>query len=338
MHPMITVDAYRSQRWAFTLIELLVVITIIGILVGILFVVGKMARDAARSAVTKARIEEVLRACSAVTDGDAGGSAAAIIHRQLHAQVPTVVRGITHYIQDQRNGRWYPGAGESWIVPPYARYEFPHPWGKIPTDLPGDAPTQPPAADAVLTIESHNLSDLTPVLSEHLLYLSGILESGRFPTTADAQHAYRTDRSTGAPWNDGWGMPLIVGFGQFHPRKNTAVSFDGIAEDLFLRRAKTSYGYWRSLYLAIGAVGPTMPDTVTISEITQESADWTTPSTGILPRLWTGIHQTINLSSATEQWRTDGSFNAFVTPPWNQVESHRDHEKIRFMSAPLEIQ
>lgn len=328
----------RRERQAFTLIELLVVIGIIGLLTGMLFVAGRMARDAARGAVTKARIDEVLRACSAVTDGEAGGSAATVIHRQLHAQVPTVVRGISRFIQDQRYGRWYPSPGEGWIDPPYSPYEFPHPWGKVPTDLPGDAPSQPPAADAVLAIESHQLSDLTPIVTEHLLYLSGILESGRFSTLADAQRAYRTDRSTSAPWNDGWGKPLIVGFGQFHPRKNTALSFDGVAEDLFLGRAKTSYGYWRSLYLSIAAVGPTLPDTVTVTEITAEGPDWTTPTTGILARLWLGVHQGINKSSATERWRTDGSFNAFVTPPWSQVENFRGNGRIMFLSAPLEIQ
>ena len=345
MRSTLSIYRDRAAQRAFTLIELLVVIGIISLLAGMLFVAGRMARDAARGAVTKARIDEVLRALSAVTDGEAGGSAATVIHRQMHAQVSKVVRGITGFIQDQRKGRWYPGPGESWIVPPYASYEFPHPWGKVPTDLPGDAPTQPPAADAVLAIESHRLSDLTPVISENLLYLSGILESARFPTLAEAQQAYRTDRSTGAPWNDGWGRPLVVGFGQFHPRKNTALvfkevtgTFNGIEEDLFLRRSKTSYGYWRSLYLSIGAVGPTLPDTVTASEITQESADWTSPSTGILARLWTGVHQVVNQSSATERWRTDGSFNAFVTPPWNGVVTQRDKGKIMFLSTPLEIQ
>ena len=335
----------HAARRAFTLIELLVVISIICLLVGMLFVAGRMARDAARGAVTKARIDEVLRALSAVTEGEAGGTAATIIHRQLQPQAPTVVRGISRFILDQRHGRWYPATGESWIAPPYASYEFPHPWGKVPTDLPGDAPSQPPAADAVLALESHKLSDLTPVISEHLLYVSGILENARFPTLVEAQHAYRTDRSTGAPWNDGWGRPLVIGFGQFHPRKNTALvfeevmtDFNGIEEDLFLRRAKTSYGYWRSLYLSIGAVGPTLPDTVAASEIALESADWTTPSTGILARLWAGVHQTVNKSSATERWRTDGSFNAFITPPWTGVVSQRDNGKLMFLSAPLEIQ
>ncbi len=347
----------KLLRWAparaFTLIEVLVVITVIAILAALLIPVIEMIRDQARATVTAGRMDEATRALTTIVVAD-GETPGFVLHRRLQEYQPTVVRGVLTYRRNLVTSEWSPAPTlsendppstmQEWITPPYRRYEFPHPWGSIPTDAPGDVMTELTPTGTVLPIENHSLGDLTPVLSAELLRISGSLDA-RFSTDAAAWTAYRTDRRRSAPWNDAWGRPLMLSFALFHPRKFTHPPLKEwihfTPEDQFVRSARVAYGYSRSLYVAGAGVGPRLPDAVVPASITQEASDWTTPDTGLLAQLWAQSIAVAGSASGVELWRTDGTvtppINAFAKPPWAGVRRAHVNGRYCLVAAPVEI-
>jgi prepilin-type N-terminal cleavage/methylation domain-containing protein len=330
------------MRRAFTLVELLVVIAIIGLLIGLLVPLGLKALLMARGTKTAVRIQALQRALSENPDlADGQRTMAADLHARLAALAPTgTIPGVTRFAIDQRLGTQFPKQG-TWIPTPYPAWCFPHPWGKLPTDLSENPPSRLPDPTEVVPMEEHGLRDLNPDFSAECFVLAGLLDA-----TAIAD--YRTDRDPDRPWNDAWGYPIVVGLGLYQPRANTAISA-GVAtfrgsgqtrtfQDLFIRRAVDRYGYARSLYISAGAVGPKLPDTVSEADLGDASATWT--GGGLLAALWTAINDTCNAADGTEVWRTTASGpNPFIDPPWKGVRTASGPGGVyRLLAAPLEVQ
>jgi len=354
-------SATATTRRAFTLIELLMVIAVIAVLSAVLFPLINMLRDQARAAVTRVRIDETQRALGQVA-GDT--SPALTLHRWLQGADPSLARGVldfekrtaqTRAVLGTANTRdeyglkeaWFPKSGQDWIRPPWKVWEFQHPWGTDPTDLPGDAPTTLPPAGAPPAIESHRLADLCPRLSQDLLTQAGILGAG------DQLQGYRSQRSPGKTWNDGWGRPLVVAFAIYQPRCNTALGaqenqihagwdnsqdYKLIRPDLFLTRANKAYGFSRAVYLSTGAIGKTLLAPLDDDVIANAAGDWTS-ATGTLTTLWRQINAVANTAdNGDELWRTDGTVtpirNPFNNAPWDGISSRKRGRQRCFIAAP----
>jgi hypothetical protein len=179
--------------------------------------------------------------------------------------------------------------------------------------------------------QSRNLGQLSPIRSSEILQAIGILSPG-----SEGTNAYRTDRSTKAPWNDRWGNPLVVSFAIFMPARydwNSAATTpwplaeqsDGLlgGRDLFLTKSREFYGYDRALYFGVGAVGPVLDEELPVS--------W---SDGVVNRqtlrtLWKQI--AVNCSAA--DWTQD----SFADPPWSGVRIGTSDEDRSYLAIPITI-
>lgn len=325
------------MRHGLTMMEILIVIAIISVLAGLLMPAIGYARLLARGTLTAQRCDDVLRAVGQLANESE--SASQVLHRALAANG---LPGIVTFKRDIRWGELFPASGD-WIPIPYPPWCFAHPWGRIPTDLPGDAPNALPTAP--LERESHDLSDLTPLYTVPLLRAAGLIED------SDPVTAYRSNRASRMPWNDGWGRPLVVGLGMYHPRRNLALAIreqekdqkktaavQRIRQDLFHKRAQSTYGFTRAFYLSVGSIGTGPSTPLTNQLLTDANGDWDTPDTGILAELWRQIHEICNQDSdGNDLWTSDGDRDPFSDPPWNGIKRGRVAGRYAFLSAPQEV-
>ena len=296
----------------FTLIELLVVVAVIGILSSLLFPVLSMIMTSAKFLKSSQRLDEAIRALNGLGGQEISNAAAQLIHQRLAERAG--VLGVTEFEIDKRLGIFLPLKGD-WIPAPYSAPYLAHPWGRVPTDTPGAAPTAIPTAP--LPVEDFTLSQMQAQDSAVLMELAGIIPDGQAAS-------YASDHRAAQPWNDAWGRPLLLAWALYLPRKNTAVlnftdrgshgvtasgqSTRGQREDLFLQRAMDAYGFHRAVYLAGGVVGPFLPTTVPTLDVPSASFPV------LLTDLWSSVVTVCN----GEGWRTDAGagINAWTTPPW----------------------
>lgn len=166
---------------------------------------------------------------------------------------------------------------------------------------------------------ARNLADLSPLHTLALLQAAGVLED---PSGADE---YRSNRSPAKPWNDAWGNPLIVVAAAFHPPRHDArgvdVTNDAMTDaayhrsrDFLIHRARTLFGYASSVYLSVGAMGPTPAATTRTAAGAADDAPLTWTAGGdniVLQQAWMDIR----VICAAEEWNE----RAFSTPPWSGV-------------------
>lgn len=348
--------AKRSGTQAFTLIELLVVIAIIGVLAALLLPAISQILLAARGAKTSARLQNVLRQVSTLGGGGEGDEAvpiSEILHVGIAGITPSgSIPGVRRWKLDQRVGERVPVDG-TWIAPPWPPYVFAHPWGKQPTDLPGDAPDRLPEPDEILVDETRSLDDFTARFSAEILAVIGLLPPDD-PGTSEHEgvRAYRSDRSPDQHWNDAWGNPLLVGFALYHPRQNSQITSGGAVlgranyfrnrPDLFVRRAVDTYGYFRAVYLAPAAIGPILPATTSDSDLVDPNGDWSTQGSGILDQAWDAVMDNANRRpDGTPQWVSDGTTDPprdpLLQPPWTGVRKGNAAGMICWLHAPMEF-
>jgi prepilin-type N-terminal cleavage/methylation domain-containing protein len=178
---------------------------------------------------------------------------------------------------------------------------------------------------STLTAESHlpqpfDLGLLSPIKTVALLQAAGILEGD--DSSNQGPQAYRTLRDKSKPWNDHWGNPLVVSAALFQPERYRRDADEFNRRDLFLKAAKDVYGYNRSLYIAVGATGPTAASGLngswSIADDEQE-----------LVNRWNQIRDVCKAKEWTEE--------AWVAPVWKDVRVTTRGAERCMLTAPLEI-
>jgi hypothetical protein len=138
---------------------------------------------------------------------------------------------------------------------------------------------------------------------------------------------YRKDRRTTQAWNDAWGNPLLVSYALFQPERFSRV-FDGQnRRDLLLHGAMTAYKYNRSIYLAAGAIGPTIRDRTKLDALAASTA--ASGDAPVLRALWTQVRECCKAYDWTER--------SFDQPPWKGVRNLSTAGERCFLTSPLEL-
>ncbi len=132
---------------------------------------------------------------------------------------------------------------------------------------------------------------MSPIRSIQLLQASGLLPPG-----AEGREAYRSDRTPGRPWNDPWGMPLVIVYALWQPER---FELDMLHDeeykitryrDRLLKASQREYGRSRSLYLAIGCPGPELDDDVL--SVWNGSSAWSSDDDAkVLRMLWRQVRR-----------------------------------------------
>jgi prepilin-type N-terminal cleavage/methylation domain-containing protein len=165
----------------------------------------------------------------------------------------------------------------------------------------------------------YDLGYLSPLRTVALLQAAGVLGLDDAPL-------YRTDRRTRQPWNDAWGRPLVVAYALFQPERFHRVWDVENRRDLLLHGAQKAYKYSRSLYLAVGAVGPTVRENAALADLAASDGP---ADAAALRRLWLQVRDT----AKANEW-TEASFDA---PPWKDVRDRKQAGERCFLTAPIEL-
>jgi prepilin-type N-terminal cleavage/methylation domain-containing protein len=168
--------------------------------------------------------------------------------------------------------------------------------------------------------QPYDLGYLSPLRTLALLEASGLL-------SPDDEPKFRSDRRSRQPWNDAWGNPLVVVYALFQPERFHRAWDAENRRDLLLHGAQKAYGYTRSLYLAVGAIGPTIRDRGTLAALAASSdrAGDAAP----LRELWLQVRDT----DRANEW-TEASFD---DPAWKDVRDRRQGGERCFLTAPIEL-
>ncbi len=179
--------------------------------------------------------------------------------------------------------------------------------------------TQPPgqrarSSSGTWTTESIALRDFYSEKTGPLLYYAGILTPA--PNFADsttdtssratALAAYAADRTIKQPWNDAYGSPIIIAYARW---------------DDPAAASSVQHAHARGISLAVGAPGSSPAG----------SGAWTTRWGDI----WTQI---TSACDPNNDWRVDGTTNAWTDPPWTGVRSKRSQAGgTCVLAAPVEL-
>jgi hypothetical protein len=161
--------------------------------------------------------------------------------------------------------------------------------------------------------ERHRIHELWPRLTSELFVFLQL--------TADTE-TVEDNRNPKQPWNDAWGFPLIISYAIYQPPEYTGGDVRKY-RDYYLNQALAVYQYNRSLYVSVGAPGPSIAPYDLID-------DWEKNYTN----LWNHI---CDVTMPTEDlWWTEESFNV---APWSGIHDLKVPDDIRhaFISAPVEF-
>lgn len=349
-----------TTRRGMSLVEILIVVAVIGVLIGMLLPAIGTLRFRSRVLLTNQRMDQVLAALQGV--GRENGSASYVLQRDLG------LGGTAEFSLDATNqadvagGAWhacYPAAAANApgnaVVPvaaPGAPPVLAYPWGKArqywirepwycdPLGLPARDPGDPAMTAAERddwyarwrTPERHALAELWPRRTFALLRRAGVFE-------ADGEAAALrrfNDRGRGQRWNDAWGNPLVVAYAIYQP---TRCELGGrYLRDAYLKEALAQYQYNRSLYVAVGAAGPTLdPAVVPAGTLPTGGHDsvqaWEQPCADLWAHVCAGA-----MGDGQPVWDE----TSFDRPPWqgNRLGDREAKGKPRvrpLLSAPVEI-
>lgn len=335
-----------SQR-GVTLIEMLIVIGIIAVLIGLLLPVAGMVRERAHWLDAANRVELVRRALSAVEPEE--GSAAIALMRRASLPGVTQTSYQRHHADPAQRDRLAAAEG-AWLA-----YDLPwqlrFPLGRSAV---GFTSTNPYQSTGPGTGSGGNwqfvksttyagipftLAEMTSAFTPALLVAAGICPD------ADA---YRQDRGPTRPWNDPWGQPLIIGLGLYQYGPITAdarsrwpwteVGTTGeqdLTSPAFAKQwseVRTHYGVLRTLYLAVGAIGPEGPVGLA-SSLTDANID----------ACWQQILTLCNTADdGSELWRMAPSasppVDALAHPPWQGLRQRKLGSKQSLLALPLVVE
>jgi prepilin-type N-terminal cleavage/methylation domain-containing protein len=318
---------FDRLRTGFTLIELMVVVAIAGLLMGLVIALIPQVRFQAKALETTERIEAILQSFTRL--GIQEGSTALMIQKGLNTAADHNYGVVFFYFPNNqllpvpengtpagRLGNYAKGGDWLDLSKPY---HFGFPWGK---SNPTGFASRDPDKTGVAPNERSNvtLDKLHQKRTLQLLALAGIIDATN--PLSDYQNP-----STKKQWNDGWGHPLVVSYGIFQPSDSLALGNAG-AEDTAgkqVQKALDLFQYNRSIYITIGAAGPTLKTPIDLST----SAGANTA----IDNIWTQVCESCEASTWTE--------SSFDHPPWQGVKKGKKRvngKEIRsLLSAPLEF-
>jgi hypothetical protein len=158
---------------------------------------------------------------------------------------------------------------------------------------------------------------MSPLPTIGLLQASGVLRQG---TTGEDD--YRNGRKSTEPWNDAWGHPLVVVYALFQPERYVRNFDQQNRRDKLLKDALKAYQYNRSVYLAVGAAGGSMPATLPLT--------WAAGSDAVTMRdYWMQIRDV----SGAAAWNE----TAFSAPPWKGLKRGKKNGYTCYVSTPTEV-
>jgi prepilin-type N-terminal cleavage/methylation domain-containing protein len=172
-----------------------------------------------------------------------------------------------------------------------------------------------------------DLGQMSPLRTLELLQAAGLV--------TDAV-AWRSDRRTSAPWNDAWGSPLVVSYAIFQPERyrNSSDPADQNQRGLLLDRCQERYGYNRSLYIAVGAVGATVRSADAGLTLPNPWPDRNVPwdaakDAEVMRWLWRQARECGDAEEWTETWQEKR--------PWEGVRARTTGGHMGILYAPTEL-
>lgn len=278
------------NRRGFTMIEILVVITVIMLLAGMILAVTGLLRRKAGEVNTIQRMEEIARGLASL--GVSKGNTAYVLQKE--GGLPGV---LTYDVDDTTLAVSESNLGQGALV--YTNpHHFAYPWGKR-RDTTGDGNLDSPPASATL-------AGLSADKSVELLVLSGALPADD-PATGgvDETAAAYAKRKGDQPFCDYWGNPLVVVYGVYQPPADRV-------QDMY-----SSYGYNRSVYISVGALGPI------------HSVGFSGDPAADAPLIWADVAARGKAAEWTEL--------SWDSAAWEGVRVEKDDRKRAFVMAPLEL-